>query len=54
MKPNVSGIWHDSGDISVRMSRVPLAGEPRRVDDVRAGRVGATRRCRRICQREDL
>lgn len=51
LKPNVSGVWHDPSDAGVRVSRVPVAGEPRRADDVRAGGVGATRRSRRICQR---
>lgn len=48
---NFSGIWHDPSDAGVRMPRVPVAGEPRRVNDMRAGCVGAARRSRRICQR---
>lgn len=48
------GVRHDAGDIGVRLPGFSVARQPRRADDVRAGRVGAARSRRRLRQRQDL
>jgi hypothetical protein len=51
---DVVGLRHDAGDAGVRVFGFPVAGEPRRADDVRSRGVGAPWSRRRLRQRQDL
>lgn len=50
----LAGVRHDAGDAGVRVPGLPVAGQPRRADDVRAGGLGAAGRRRRLRQRADI
>lgn len=52
--PHHAGVRHDAGDAGVRVPGVPVARQPRRAHDVRAGGLGAAGRRRRLRQRARL
>ena len=51
---NISAVLHVRSDSCVRVSRLPLAGQQRRADDLRHRAVRVSRHARRLRGRQDL